>query len=151
MELHEALHKIEEQAREIEMLRRRLKQLADGRKRYRERFTVRTFKGEKVINVKEIRYIVSENKCTYIVLHDGTSFDFDMTLAAIETLLDPSVYMRVNRKYIVPVGEVECMEQDINGKERLILRKGKKNPEITVSRDKKHEVHDWIDGCTRHE
>ena len=105
-----------------------------------------TFKGEKVITTSEVRYIVSENKCTYIVLHDGSSFDINMTLTAMAALLNPRSFMRVNRKYIVPLGQVERFEQDINGKERLILKHGHKSPRIVISRDNKHNVHDWVKG-----
>lgn len=148
IELNEARHKLKEQEREIERLRRELRKyrLMVTRDNYRERFCVNTFKGEKVITTSEIRYIVSENKCTYIVLHDGSSFDINMTLTAIATTLNPRAFMRVNRKYIVPLVQVERFEQDINGKERLILKHGRKSPRIIISRDKKHNVHDWVKG-----
>ncbi len=115
---------------------------------YRERFIVNTFKGEKVVSVDDIRYFVSENKLTYIVLNNGTSFNVDLTLTAIDAQLNPKRFMRVNRKYIVPVNMVDILERDINGKERLKLKPGKKNPEIIISRDNKQNVHNWIDGCT---
>ena len=115
---------------------------------YRERFIVNTFKGEKVVSVDDIRYFVSENKLTYIVLNNGTSFNVDLTLTAIDAQLNPKRFMRVNRKYIVPINMVDILERDINGKERLKLKPGKKNPEIIISRDNKQNVHNWIDGCT---
>lgn len=148
IELNEALHKLKEQEQEITRLRRELRkyQLMVTRDNYRERFCVNTFKGEKVISTSDVRYIVSENKCTYIVLHDGSSFDINMTLTAMAALLNPRSFMRVNRKYIVPLGQVERFEQDINGKERLILKHGHKSPRIIISRDNKHNVHDWVKG-----
>lgn len=112
---------------------------------YRERFIVNTFNGEKVVSVDEVRYFVSENKVTYIVLHDGTSFNTDLTLTAIDEQLDPRRFMRVNRKYIIPVNMVDTLEHEINGKERLRLKPGKKNPDIIVSRDNKRNVHNWIE------
>lgn len=115
---------------------------------YRERFIVNTFKGEKVVRVNEVRYFVSENKNTYIVLHNGTSFNIDETITAIAAQLDPKHFMRVNRKYIIPVTVVDILEHEINGKEKLRLKPGKKNPDIIISRDNKHNVHKWIDGCT---
>ena len=115
---------------------------------WRERFIVNTFKGEKVISVDDVRYFVSENKVTYIVLHNGTSFNTDLTLTVIASQLNPQRFMRVKRKYIVPVNMVDMLERETNGKERLKLKPGKKNPEIIISRDNKQNVHNWIDGCT---
>ena len=113
--------------------------------RYRERLVVNTYKGEKVVGLEEVHYIVSEKKITYIVLHDGTSYYVNMTLTNLAEQLNPRKFMRVNRKYIVPVSEVEGFERDINGKERLLLKKRVKNPLIIVSRDNKHNVHNWIE------
>ncbi|MBR2204478.1 MAG: LytTR family transcriptional regulator DNA-binding domain-containing protein [Prevotella sp.] len=148
IELNEALHKLKEQEQEIARLKRELRkyQLMVTRDNYRERFCVNTFKGERVITTSDVRYIVSENKCTYFVLHDGSSFDINMTLTAIAEVLNPRSFMRVNRKYIVPLVQVERFEQDINGKERLILKHGRRTPKIIISRDNKHNVHDWVNG-----
>ena len=148
MDLTEALHKIQQLEQEISSLRRELQlaKLQAPDEGYRERFIVNTFKGEKVVDVSEVRYIVSENKSTYIVLHDGSSFNIDMPLSIIAGQLCPRTFMKVNRKYIIPLSMVERFEQDINGKERLILKHGRKNPKITISRDNKNIVHNWING-----
>ena len=76
----------------------------------------------------------------HIVVH------FQLHLRANDFKLNPRKFMRVNRKYIVPLTEVEGFERDINGKERLILKEGVKNPVIVISRDNKRNVHNWIDG-----
>ena len=148
MDLTEALHKIQQLEQEISSLRRELQlaKLQAPNEGYRERFIVNTFKGEKVVDVSEVRYIVSENKSTYIVLHDGSSFNIDMPLSIIAGQLCPRTFMKVNRKYIIPLSMVERFEQDINGKERLILKHGRKNPKITISRDNKNIVHNWVNG-----
>lgn len=143
MELEQAIARIRELEKENERLKRKLRQAEDTK--YRERIMVNTFKGEKIVGVGEVRYIVSENKNTYIVLHDGTSYDIDMTLTLIAEQLNPRKFMRVNRKYIVPLTEVEGFERDINGKERLILKEGVKNPVIVISRDNKRNVHNWLE------
>ena len=118
MDLTEALHKIQQLEQEISSLRRELQlaKLQAPDEGYRERFIVNTFKGEKVVDVSEVRYIVSENKSTYIVLHDGSSFNIDMPLSIIAGQLCPRTFMKVNRKYIIPLSMVERFEQDINGK-----------------------------------
>lgn len=148
MNLTEALHKIQQLEQEISSLRRELQlaKLQAPDEGYRERFIVNTFKGEKVVDASEVRYIVSENKSTYIVLHDGSSFNIDMPLSIIAGQLCPRTFMKVNRKYIIPLSMVERFEQDINGKERLILKHGRKNPKITISRDNKNIVHNWVNG-----
>lgn len=110
---------------------------------YRERFFVKTFKGEKIVDVCEVRYFVSENKTTYVKLIDDTSYEIDMPLGDVEQMVNPQQFMRVNRKYIVPLREIHGMDSYTNGRELLIL-KGKESPEIVISRDSKKKLHDWI-------
>jgi len=87
---------------------------------------------------------VSENKTTYIVLHDGTSYSISLSLTDIATQLDPRNFMRVNRKYIVPAKVVDGFEIGTNGKEFLLLKKGTKSPQIIISRENKQKVHLWL-------
>lgn len=110
---------------------------------YRERFVVNTFRGEQVVNVSQIRYIFSEQKNTFIRLHDGTSLAIDASLTSLAAQLNPKDFMRVNRQYIVPVREVESIEHGINGKSRLILR-GDNPPTVSISRDNRHNVLEWL-------
>ncbi len=58
--------------------------------------------------------------------------------------LDPAKFMRVNRKYIVPIEQVCGMERLVNGKELLKL-KTVPSPEIIVSRTRKAQVRKWLD------
>ncbi|MBQ0072762.1 MAG: response regulator transcription factor, partial [Prevotella sp.] len=128
--LYEAIRKTQERLITNEH-RKELMQMVKKHAKYRERFFVKTFKSEKIIHISQVRYMVSENKTTYLVLKDGTSYEFDMTLSALAETLNPKLYMRVNRKYIVPEREVERFEHGINGKEFLVLS-GDNPPEIIL-------------------
>lgn len=112
--------------------------------KYRHRFVVRTFNGERIILLSTIQYIMSEHKSTYLVLLDGTSCPVDISLEALAGELDPDIFMRVNRKYIVPIEQVLGMERLTNGKELLKLRTNP-SPEIIVSRTRKTLVRKWLD------
>lgn len=107
------------------------------------RFVVKTFKGERIIHISTIRYIVSEQKNTYVKLLDGSSYRIDMPLEVFATQLDSSLFMRVNRKYIVPLEQVIGTERIENGKMQILL-KGENAPDIIVSRTRKSEVCEWL-------
>lgn len=141
-ELFDAIRKTQERMITDEH-RAELFALLSEHARYRERFIVKTFKDEKVINLSDMRYIVSEQKSAFIKLVDGTSYELDKSLNQITEELDPRLYMRVNRKFIVPSREVERFEAGTNGKELLIL-KGDNPPEIIISRENKDNVHKWL-------
>lgn len=141
-ELRDAIRKTQERMITNEH-REELFTMLSRHARYRERFVVNTFKGEKVICVSSLRYIVSEQKCSYIVMADGASYEIDKPLMVLAEELNPHDFMRVNRKYIVPLREVIGFEHLTNGKEKLLLR-GDNPPEIVVSRDNKDKVHKWL-------
>ena len=113
------------------------------KEKFRERFMVKTVKGEKMIPVSGIRYFVSEQKNTYLKLLDNTSYPINIPLEKLATQLDPQRFMRVNRKFIVPLEQVTATERLSNGKEKLIL-KGDNPPEIIISRMRRNEVGEWI-------
>lgn len=111
--------------------------------KFRERFMVKTAKGEKMIHVSGIRYFVSEQKNTYLKLLDNTSYPINISLEELALQLDPQRFMRVNRKFIVPLEQVTATERLSNGKEKLILN-GDNPPEIIISRMRRKEVEEWI-------
>lgn len=141
-ELRDAIRKTQERLITDEH-REELFMMLSQHARYRERFIVKTYKDDKVINISQMRYAVSEQKCTYIVLTDGASYELDRTLSQLAEELDPRKYMRVNRKYIVPSREVAGFEHLTNGKEMLLLH-GDNPPEVIISRDNKENVHKWL-------
>ena len=107
------------------------------------RMVVKTFNGERIIYFSTIRYIVSEQKNTYIKLLDGNSYRVDKTLDEMAMQLGEEKFKKVNRKYIVPIEQVLGTERRENGK-LCILLKGKDFPNIIVSRTRKREVCEWL-------
>lgn len=107
------------------------------------RLVVKTFNGERVIHISTIRYVVSEQKNTYIKLLDGNSYRVDKTLDEMVAQLSEERFKKVNRKYIVPLEQVLGTERRENGKMRILL-KGKNFPDIIVSRTRKREVCEWL-------
>lgn len=114
---------------------------ADGR--HRHCFLVSTPRGERRVPASMARYAVSENKTTYVHLLDGTSYSFDMTLTELAAQLSPEKFMKVNRKYIVPVEQVKGIERLSNGRLRLMLY-GADQPDVIVSRTMRNAVVKWL-------
>lgn len=141
-ELREAIRKTQERLITDEH-RDELFSMLSQHMRYRERMVVKTYKGEKIINLSQVRYFLSEQKSTFMKLHDGTSCELEQSLSALEKELNPRQYMRVNRKYIVPLREVKGFESLSGGKELLVLS-GENAPEIIISRDSRKRIHEWV-------
>lgn len=110
---------------------------------HRHRFIVNTARGSRCIPETMVRYAVSEEKTTYIYLLDDTSYPISLSISELAGQLDPRLFMRVNRKYIVPIEQVKGTERMENGKMRLLLY-GTSSPEITVSRIRRKSVWQWL-------
>ncbi len=109
------------------------------------RFVVKTLHGERIIHLSNVRYIVSEQKNSYLKLLDGNSYRVDDTLDNIAAMLPQGRFMRVNRKFILPIEQISGTENIEYGK-MLIHLKGDNVPKIVVSRTRKVEVCKWIKG-----
>lgn len=110
---------------------------------YRERLVVKSAKRDKIILLANTKYIFSEDKVTYIKLLDGSSYPIDMTLENLANQLSPRKFMRVNRKYILPIEQVSYTERLENGKMSIHV-KGEEDTLIIVSRTRKDEVCKWL-------
>ena len=110
---------------------------------HRHCFLVKTPRGERRVHVSMVRYAVSENKTTYIHLLDGSTYPVDIALTDLAEQLDQKQFMRVNRKFILPLEQVKGFEHLSNGRIQIILY-GTDSPEIIVSRERRKKVLEWI-------
>jgi DNA-binding LytR/AlgR family response regulator len=74
---------------------------------YKKRFLVK--RGSDYISIKteEIAYFYATHKLVCMVDSSGQKFIMDQSLADIETQLDPAVFYRVNRKYLVNMSAIK--------------------------------------------
>jgi DNA-binding LytR/AlgR family response regulator len=62
----------------------------------------------------------------------------------LEKLLDPGLFFRINRKYIVSVGSLADIITYSNYRLKLVL-KSCADADILVSREKMQEFKEWLD------
>jgi len=81
-----------------------LTQFATG---YKKRFLVK--RGTDYISIKteEVAYFYATHKLVCMVDSSGQKFIMDQSLADIETQVDPAVFYRVNRKYLVNMSAIK--------------------------------------------
>ena len=114
-------------------------------KTYKKRFIIKF--GDKIQfrKAKEVSYIYAEGKMAYIITRQPTrKYIIEYTLDELEKkLLDPSIFFRINRKFIVNIDSIEEARQYVNSRLKLIL-----NPpndvDMIVSREKVHDFKRWL-------
>ncbi|HEU0137534.1 MAG TPA: LytTR family DNA-binding domain-containing protein [Flavobacterium sp.] len=112
-------------------------------KSYRKRFTLKVGQHLKVINIEEIECFYSENKGTYIHTVENRDYLIESTLEVLENELDPAVFFRVSRKFIVPMKAVREIVMYSNSRLKIMLPTYKAD-EVIVSREKVADFKKWI-------
>ena len=94
--------------------------------------------------MEDIDYFFSELKMTYLVTNEEDKIVLQQTLDDLEDELDPDLFFRANRQYIINVNGIQMIQNGVNGKLKILLKKGQLN-EVIVSKDKAPLLKKWLD------
>jgi two-component system LytT family response regulator len=111
----------------------------------KKRFVIRIGEHLKTLAADDIAYCYSESKMTYARSIDGRNFPMDHNLDALEEMLDPQSFFRINRQYIVSLKAIE--EMRAYTKSRVIIKlkpAGKENPVVSAERSADFKM--WLGG-----
>jgi DNA-binding LytR/AlgR family response regulator len=94
---------------------------------YPDRFLVRKLDKEFLIAANEIERLEAQGNYVYLRV-DGCAYPLRSTMAAIETRLDPSKFVRVHRSHIVNTDFLVAIEPMDSGDAKLKMRDGTSVP-----------------------
>jgi two-component system LytT family response regulator len=103
-------------------------------RRYLERIAVSLGERILLINVRDISHFFAKDK--YVFLHTTTGKEYIVanTIAELEELLDPNVFVRVHRSTLVNVKQIREIQTWVGGKYRLITG-DKDSSQLVVSKN----------------
>jgi DNA-binding LytR/AlgR family response regulator len=111
---------------------------------YKNRFLVKT--GDKFIpvTIADIAYFSFSDRLTFLTTTANKRFMLGSTLDDLEAVVDPKVFFRLNRKYIVSFPAINTVHNYFNGKLKTFVF-----PEIIegiiVSKEKAQLFKNWLD------
>jgi two-component system response regulator LytT len=73
---------------------------------YKKRFVTTIGPKVKVINIEEIAYFYIKNKSVFIQTFTNKILAMDYSLDALEKMLDPELFFRINRKFLVHIDSI---------------------------------------------
>lgn len=111
---------------------------------FRSRFLLPHKDGFKTVLVNDIAYFYSELKITRAKLQNGAEETIPNTLEELEQQLNPKLFFRANRQFIIHIDSIQYVNNYFNGKLKIVLIKDSKI-EIIVSRDKAALLKKWLD------
>lgn len=110
---------------------------------YKKRFVVRYGEHIKTIDIEEVVYFYTEDKATFLCTKDARRFVVDFNLDTLDSILNPKVFFRINRQYIISIHSIA--EMFTYSKSRVLI---KLNPptkhETIVSTERSADFKHWL-------
>ena len=112
---------------------------------YKKRFLIQVGEKIKKIEVSEIAYFYVLEKGVYMRTFQGNSYSVEYTLDKLETILNPSSFFRINRKYLVNMDSIANMAVYSRGRVKLDLKPNADDElETVVSIDRSADFKKWL-------
>ncbi len=112
---------------------------------YKKRFLVRFGEHIKTLSVTDIAYFYSENKATFARTYEARNYPIDHNLDALERMLDPQDFFRINRQYLINMNAIEEMRSYTKARVIVKLKPAVKEPPV-VSSERAADFKDWLAG-----
>ena len=110
---------------------------------YHERFLVSAGMKLKTMKSVDVAYFYVKENAVFLCSKDNKHYDLDFTLDKLEKILDPNIFFRINRQYIVNIDAIENMITV--SKSRLQLNVNPKaNEDVIVSVNNVHDFRIWL-------
>jgi DNA-binding LytR/AlgR family response regulator len=116
-----------------------------GKREYKKRFLVKIGTHLRAVSTEEVLYFYSFQKGTFLKANDGRNYLLDQTLEVIEQLVDPEIFFRINRKYMVSLEAITDVHAYSNSRLKLKV-KNQEEDDFLVAREKVKAFKDWLEG-----
>ena len=121
-----------------------MKEIQLEKKNYKNRFLVKI--GDKMISIptESISYLQTRRGVVHLITHENKTYLLDQNLEEIMTSLDPQLFFRANRQFIVHFKSIMEVEKYHKGK--LFIRVTPEPDEsVIVSAEKAGAFKSWLD------
>jgi len=119
------------------------RRLFDASKPYKKNFLVKYGNALIPITSEKINYFFSEENLVYLVDTEGKKYLSSHTLTQLEELLNPEIFFRTNRQYIIHKQAVLALKPHVKG-QVLVSIKSSDKIEIVISRQKTTLLKEWL-------
>lgn len=112
---------------------------------FKERFMVKIGEHIHSVPTPSVRLFFAEGRNTYLIREDGRKLITDYKMETLEEVLNPEVFFRVNRSYMINLDAIKDVLVYSNSRLKI-------NPnfsfseEIIVSRERVNAFKHWLDG-----
>lgn len=120
--------------------------LEEKKKIYKSRFLGKIGQRLVVVPVNEVAYFQANNKLVYLADITGSKYIVDHTLEQLESILDPQIFFRINRKFIITHHSIHHIRPYVNSRLKVCLKDVSEKEEMIVSRERVNAFMKWVEG-----
>ncbi len=120
------------------------KAISKQEKTYKSRFITKIRDQLKPVGVAEISLFYSADKATYMQLENGKNYLLDYSLEQVDGMVDPAMFFRINRKYIIAINSIKDIRTYSSSRLKLSLT-NVDDGDILVSRERVGAFKEWLD------
>jgi DNA-binding LytR/AlgR family response regulator len=113
--------------------------------KYRDRFVIRYGEHIKTIETKDAAYFYTEARANFLITTDGKRYVVDFNLDQLEQMLNPQLFFRINRQFIISLQSIDEMTAWTKARVLIKLRPPSKH-ETIVSTERSPEFKKWLAG-----
>lgn len=119
----------------------------EGGQHYLRRMLIRFSNSFRLVDMSDAAYFYTKDKITFLVTRStGKRFPVDYPLDKLETLLDPAVFFRINRQFIIHVEAIKEMHPYSKSRVKVDLEPPTVDLETIVSTERSSEFKRWLVG-----
>jgi DNA-binding LytR/AlgR family response regulator len=113
--------------------------------RLKERFLIKIGDHYRSVQVSGINCFFIKERCNFILVDKGKNYAIDYSLDKVEKMLDPKLFFRVNRDFIINFNAIRDIVAYSSNKLKIIIDSWTDNEEILISRERVADFKKWMD------
>lgn len=110
---------------------------------YKQRFVVKYGEHLKTVLTQDISYFYTEDKINFLTTIEGRRYAIDFNLDTLETMLDPKLFFRINRQFIISISSITEMFSYTKSRVLIKLQPPSKH-ETIVSTERSASFKSWL-------
>jgi len=122
-----------------------LETLKEPNTEFKKRFIIRYGDHIKAIETTNIAYFFTEEKINFLRTNDNKTYPVDFNLDKLETMLDPHVFFRINRQFIIGIHAIDQMFAFSKSRVKVKLNPATEADTI-VSTERSSAFKEWLGG-----
>ncbi len=122
-----------------------LSEIKGEKAEFKKRFVIQIGQKIKMVDTSEIAFFYAMDKNVFLKTFERNNWPIEFSLDKLENLIDPALFFRINRKYIVNINAIENMVAWSRSRIKLNLQPPADDEmETIVSVDRSPEFKNWL-------